>query len=128
VCGCRSPLSSSTVSRGRDLLSLTLTFDHAIVDGAPAARFVRRLTDLVESADGLPDVASVSAPPVTVGSIGLRPAVHDARVPHLGLVQPAGPHHAAPNSARERRMPATKTSRSGKPARSATVVKLSCPA
>jgi len=39
----------------RDMLSLTLTFDHAIVDGAPAARFARRLTELVESADG-PDL------------------------------------------------------------------------
>jgi len=37
----------------RDMLSLTLTFDHAIVDGAPAARFARRLTELIESADGL---------------------------------------------------------------------------
>jgi pyruvate/2-oxoglutarate dehydrogenase complex dihydrolipoamide acyltransferase (E2) component len=38
----------------RELLDVTISVDHAIVDGAPAARFARRLTDLVEQADGLP--------------------------------------------------------------------------
>jgi pyruvate/2-oxoglutarate dehydrogenase complex dihydrolipoamide acyltransferase (E2) component len=37
----------------RELLDLTISVDHAIVDGAPAARFARRLTDLFEQADGL---------------------------------------------------------------------------
>ncbi|AGB39453.1 2-oxo acid dehydrogenase subunit E2 [Natronococcus occultus] len=37
----------------RELLDLTVTVDHDVVDGAPAARFVRRLTELVEGADGL---------------------------------------------------------------------------
>lgn len=35
----------------RELLSLTLTFDHDIIDGAPAARFTRRLTELLEGAE-----------------------------------------------------------------------------
>lgn len=37
----------------REVLSVTLTFDHDIVDGAPAARFAQRLKDLIESAYGL---------------------------------------------------------------------------
>jgi pyruvate/2-oxoglutarate dehydrogenase complex dihydrolipoamide acyltransferase (E2) component len=31
-----------------------VTFDHDVVDGAAAARFVRRLNELVENAHGLP--------------------------------------------------------------------------
>ncbi|WP_126661364.1 2-oxo acid dehydrogenase subunit E2 [Haloterrigena salifodinae] len=37
----------------REYLSLTVTFDHDVVDGAPAARFVQRLTELLEDAHGL---------------------------------------------------------------------------
>jgi pyruvate/2-oxoglutarate dehydrogenase complex dihydrolipoamide acyltransferase (E2) component len=33
----------------REVLSLTLTFDHDVVDGAPAARFTSRLKELIES-------------------------------------------------------------------------------
>jgi pyruvate/2-oxoglutarate dehydrogenase complex dihydrolipoamide acyltransferase (E2) component len=32
----------------REYLSLTLTFDHEVVDGAPAARFASRLKELIE--------------------------------------------------------------------------------
>jgi pyruvate/2-oxoglutarate dehydrogenase complex dihydrolipoamide acyltransferase (E2) component len=39
----------------RDYLSLTISFDHDIIDGAPAARFTRRLKELIESGSGLPD-------------------------------------------------------------------------
>lgn len=38
----------------REVLSLTLTFDHDIVDGAPAARFAAHFVELLESAYGLP--------------------------------------------------------------------------
>lgn len=37
----------------RELLDVTISVDHEIVDGAPAARFARRLSELVERADGL---------------------------------------------------------------------------
>lgn len=37
----------------RELVAVTASIDHAIVDGATAARFARRLTELVESASGL---------------------------------------------------------------------------
>ena len=37
----------------REYLSLTLNFDHGILDDAPAARFTRRLSELIESGYGL---------------------------------------------------------------------------
>jgi len=37
----------------REMLSLTIIFDHDIIDGAPAARFTRRLVELIESGYGL---------------------------------------------------------------------------
>jgi pyruvate/2-oxoglutarate dehydrogenase complex dihydrolipoamide acyltransferase (E2) component len=37
----------------REYLSLTISFDHEIIDGAPAARFTRRLKELIESGYGL---------------------------------------------------------------------------
>jgi pyruvate/2-oxoglutarate dehydrogenase complex dihydrolipoamide acyltransferase (E2) component len=52
--------------RLREYLSVTLSFNHALIDGAPAARFARRLQDLVESGYGL----DVSEPT----SQDLRPA------------------------------------------------------
>ena len=38
----------------RDYLSLTVSFDHNMIDGAPAARFTQRLKELIESGYGLP--------------------------------------------------------------------------
>jgi len=34
-------------------LCVTVLFDHDVTDGAPVARFVDRLRELLESADGL---------------------------------------------------------------------------
>jgi pyruvate/2-oxoglutarate dehydrogenase complex dihydrolipoamide acyltransferase (E2) component len=39
----------------RDYLSLTISFDHELIDGAPAARFTQRLKELIESGYGLGD-------------------------------------------------------------------------
>ena len=39
----------------RDYLSLTISFDHDIIDGAPAARFTQRLKELIESGYSLLD-------------------------------------------------------------------------
>jgi pyruvate/2-oxoglutarate dehydrogenase complex dihydrolipoamide acyltransferase (E2) component len=41
----------------RECLHITLSFDHDIVDGAPAARFGRTFADLVESASALEEEA-----------------------------------------------------------------------
>jgi pyruvate/2-oxoglutarate dehydrogenase complex dihydrolipoamide acyltransferase (E2) component len=37
----------------RQILNLTVLFDHDVIDGAPAARFVYRLVELIESGHGL---------------------------------------------------------------------------
>ena len=37
----------------REYLSVTISFDHDIIDGAPAARLAQHLKDLIESGDGL---------------------------------------------------------------------------
>lgn len=40
----------------REILHLTVMFDHDVVDGAPAARFTHRLVELIASGYGLPEV------------------------------------------------------------------------
>jgi pyruvate/2-oxoglutarate dehydrogenase complex dihydrolipoamide acyltransferase (E2) component len=40
----------------RDILHLTVMFDHDVIDGAPAARFTHRLIELIESGYGLSDL------------------------------------------------------------------------
>lgn len=39
----------------REILHLTLDFDHDAVDGAPAARFAQQLAELIEAGAGLPE-------------------------------------------------------------------------
>jgi len=36
-----------------EVLALTVGFDHAVTDGAPVGRFVRRLNEILTRADGL---------------------------------------------------------------------------
>lgn len=43
----------STVEGQRDVLALTVVFDHAVTDGAPVGRFVRRLHELMSTPSGL---------------------------------------------------------------------------
>jgi pyruvate/2-oxoglutarate dehydrogenase complex dihydrolipoamide acyltransferase (E2) component len=57
----------------REYLSLTLSFDHDVVDGGPAARFAQRFADLVEGAHGL-----------------------EALEVEAGLASPAAAHHPPP--------------------------------
>jgi len=40
----------------REILNLTVLFDHDVVDGAPATRFVGRLVELIESGYGLSEM------------------------------------------------------------------------
>jgi hypothetical protein len=42
----------------REYLDVTLSFDHDVIDGAPAARFTQRFKELVESAYGLDALAA----------------------------------------------------------------------
>ena len=37
----------------REILHLTVVFNHDVIDGAPATRFTRRLVELIESGYGL---------------------------------------------------------------------------
>jgi pyruvate/2-oxoglutarate dehydrogenase complex dihydrolipoamide acyltransferase (E2) component len=48
----------------RDYLSLTISFDHEIIDGAPAARFTRRLKELIEGGHGLIEQEEALAEPL----------------------------------------------------------------
>jgi pyruvate/2-oxoglutarate dehydrogenase complex dihydrolipoamide acyltransferase (E2) component len=50
----------------REYLSLTISFDHEMIDGAPAARFTQRLKDLIESGYGLGDSTVESEQAVAV--------------------------------------------------------------
>jgi pyruvate/2-oxoglutarate dehydrogenase complex dihydrolipoamide acyltransferase (E2) component len=51
----------------RERLALTITIDHDVINGAPAARFAVRLKDLIESAAGLREPnGSEPGPPETV--------------------------------------------------------------
>lgn len=60
----------------REYLSLTISVDHNLVDGAPAARFTQRLKELIESGYGLADVATQAGltPPVDVPGQMATPA------------------------------------------------------
>lgn len=45
----------------REVLNLTVLFDHEVVDGAPATRFVRRLIELIESGSGMDEGQTMTA-------------------------------------------------------------------
>jgi hypothetical protein len=45
----------------REILHLTVVFDHDVIDGAPAARFARTLVELIESGYGLDEEQTLAA-------------------------------------------------------------------
>jgi pyruvate/2-oxoglutarate dehydrogenase complex dihydrolipoamide acyltransferase (E2) component len=53
----------------RDLLSLTIIFDHDVIDGAPAARFTRKLVELIESGYGLDEGQIINAHPTEPATV-----------------------------------------------------------
>jgi pyruvate/2-oxoglutarate dehydrogenase complex dihydrolipoamide acyltransferase (E2) component len=55
----------------RYVLDLTVSFDHDVVDGAPAARFVKRLVELIEKGYGLEEAREET--------LTQRPASDDGR-------------------------------------------------
>jgi pyruvate/2-oxoglutarate dehydrogenase complex dihydrolipoamide acyltransferase (E2) component len=57
----------------REILNLTVLFDHDSVDGAPATRFVKRLVELIESGYGLDEVD------VTNGDLPVKGELVNAR-------------------------------------------------
>jgi len=58
----RRPILFQGVLVEREFLQLTVSVDHDIVDGAPAARFIARLRELLVSGDGLPAAVSARRP------------------------------------------------------------------
>lgn len=54
----RRPGMAGDQMEPRDMLSMTVLFDHDVVDGVPMALFLRRLTELMEGAAGLRESAS----------------------------------------------------------------------
>lgn len=44
----------------RELLAVTVSMDHDVIDGAPAARFLARLRELIEGCDRLEDSTATS--------------------------------------------------------------------
>lgn len=53
-----------------EILALTVVFDHAVTDGAPAGRFVHRLHELLTRAEGLVEVESADAAAERTGTAG----------------------------------------------------------
>ena len=47
----RKPIWHNEKSEPREMLHLTASFDHEIVDGAPAARFLKQFSEQVESGE-----------------------------------------------------------------------------
>ena len=52
----------------REYLSLTISLNHDLIDGAPAARFTERLKDLIESGYDLGDSTVESEQAVAPGT------------------------------------------------------------
>jgi len=48
----RQPVAVEEIIALRDVITLSLTFDHRALDGAPAARFLQTLTKLIDSPSG----------------------------------------------------------------------------
>ena len=49
----QKPALAGDQIKAREFLSVTLSFDHNIVDGAPAARFAQHFKELLETGHGL---------------------------------------------------------------------------
>jgi pyruvate/2-oxoglutarate dehydrogenase complex dihydrolipoamide acyltransferase (E2) component len=54
----------------REQLSLTMSFDHDVINGAPAARFARRLKELIETGAGLGRPYAGAAPDAGQPAVG----------------------------------------------------------
>ncbi|MET9273588.1 2-oxo acid dehydrogenase subunit E2 [Kribbella sp. NPDC003557] len=66
----RRPVLFQGVLVEREFLQLTVSADHDIVDGAPAARFIARLRELLLTGDGIPAPDTAAAAPVHSRRLG----------------------------------------------------------
>ena len=62
----------------REILDLTVMYDHDVIDGAPAARFTQRLVELIESGYGLDEDRPLHHPPIAQFLVTLASDVHGA--------------------------------------------------
>src|SRR5512143_2608682 len=62
----RKPAVVGDRIEARDILHLTIGFDHDVVDGGPAARFVQRLTEMIEGGYGLAETEQVTAAQLSI--------------------------------------------------------------
>ncbi len=72
----------------RDYLCMTLSFNHAMIDGAPAARFAGRLKDLIESGHGLCESGAENV--VSLPGEARRPAEREKAMKVLERAQAPG--------------------------------------
>lgn len=54
----RKPAVTDRGIEPREMLDMTIAFDHDVIDGAPAARFAKRLVDLIQDGYGLEDISA----------------------------------------------------------------------
>jgi pyruvate/2-oxoglutarate dehydrogenase complex dihydrolipoamide acyltransferase (E2) component len=47
----KKPVWKDDQAEARDMLHITFSFDHEIVDGAPAARFIKQFSEMVEQGE-----------------------------------------------------------------------------
>jgi pyruvate/2-oxoglutarate dehydrogenase complex dihydrolipoamide acyltransferase (E2) component len=59
----------------RQILNLTVVFDHDVIDMAPAARFARRLVELIESGYGLGEDLTLTADDTERAAVRAAPVV-----------------------------------------------------
>ena len=62
----RKPAAVGDRIEAREILHLTIGFDHDVVDGGPAARFVQRLMALIEEGYGLVETEQVTAAQLSI--------------------------------------------------------------
>lgn len=58
----------------REIMSLTMTFDHAVIDGGPAAHFAGRLVERIERGAGLAEDLETSGGQPAAASRMVTPA------------------------------------------------------
>jgi pyruvate/2-oxoglutarate dehydrogenase complex dihydrolipoamide acyltransferase (E2) component len=56
----------------REILNLTVAFNHDVIDGAPATRFTRRLVELIESGYGLEDEPTAALDTEPAATLSVR--------------------------------------------------------
>jgi hypothetical protein len=73
----RKPVVVGEQIEPREILNLTVMFNHDVIDGAPATRFTRRLVELIESAYGLEDESRAAVETEPAAAPGKRKSIKE---------------------------------------------------